>query len=55
MKLEVSMDGGSHKWLVYKFIMENPNLTWMMTGGRPMTQETSRDNGIRMGYTWDIV
>ena len=24
------------------FIVENPNLKWMMTGGTPMTQETSR-------------
>ena len=23
------------------FIVENPNLKWMMTGGTPMTQETS--------------
>ena len=37
--------GGVHKWGYPKFagwlIKENPNLKWMMTGGTPMTQETS--------------
>ena len=31
--------GGTPNWMV--FLMENPHLKWMMTGGTPMTQETS--------------
>ena len=34
----VSINGRIQKWLL---IMKNPNLKWMMTGGSPMTQETT--------------
>ena len=29
---------------VGRFIRENPNLKWMMTGGTPMTSETSNSS-----------
>ena len=36
--LEVSINWGTQKWLVY--FMENPTIKWMMTGGTPMAMET---------------
>ena len=38
LHVEVSIHGVSPKWMVY--VMENP-IKWMMTGGTPMTSETS--------------
>ena len=32
--------GGKPKWMVY--FMDNPDLKWMMTGGTPMTSETTK-------------
>ena len=34
--------GIPNSWMV--FVRENPNLTWMMTGGTPMTQETTKSS-----------
>ena len=39
--------GYNNSWLAD--VMENPNLKWMMTGGTPMTQETTKYIGLDYG------
>ena len=44
------INGGTPKWMVFK--MKNAIQKWMMTGGTPMTQETSIINPIL--FTSDV-
>ena len=40
----------SFPWLWMAFVRENPNLTWMMTGGTPMTMETPVENKFAKSF-----
>ena len=52
-EMEVFKWGYPNSWLVF---MENPDLKWMMTGGAPMTQETTKWRIPKMvGLEWEIL